>query len=158
MSGRLFQQEQNKRQCRNVTTKPLPWLGQPWLNRLTKKLKDSATRILICSTNVISSTCHAIVHVAADHDKPTYVFASIVSSQFRHWLRAIRENVYYLQICSKGVVCCALNQIKISAKDKSLDSRTFAFLIIQQGSRATEEVELLFPGCFQIVFAHLRLL
>jgi len=40
----------------------------------------------------------------------------------------------------------------MSAEDKSLDSDTSAFLIIQQGSRATEVDELLFPGCFQIVF------
>jgi len=49
---------------------------------------------------------------------------------------------------AKGTDCCALIKIKISAEDKSLDSGTFAFLIIQQDSRTTEEVELLFPGCF----------
>jgi len=57
--------------------------GKP-VEQAHKKLQDSATRILICSTNVISSTCHAIVRVAADHNKPTYVFASIASPQFRH--------------------------------------------------------------------------
>ena len=40
----------------------------------SQKLQNSVTQILICSTNVISSTCRAIFRVAGDHDTPTCAF------------------------------------------------------------------------------------
>jgi len=102
VSGQLFQQEQNKRQCRNVTTKSLPWLGQPWLSRLTKNFKTVRRNTHLLkpmwshqrdaqSPVLLPTTTHQHVFLRQSHLHSFDTDSGLLG-----------KNVYYLQICSKG--------------------------------------------------------
>ena len=74
-------------ECKTIS---LPWVGQLWLSRLTKTSKQCSAS-LICSTlwshQRVAQSPVLLPTTAHQH----VLFVSIVSPQFRHWLRAIRE-------------------------------------------------------------------